>query len=265
MDPSEILCGEAYRLACDVTYKPGMVLDRDGVSVFIKTDYAPDFLASGHGGKRCVMVTHESDYVVNDQMASLMPPNVLRWFGVNIIANHPRCESIPLGIGSPWYEHGNAQAVADAPGKINARRWGYARFAIDTNINERSLCHRVAANASWVTCQTYMSHTDKPLPFTEYLAELSEHMFVLCPCGNGPDTHRIWETLYCGRIPIVLTHPALLPFWHYRILFLECWQHLEICCVVANLMLMAKRALSMDGLKASYWKKRFNQAKEQLA
>ena len=25
----------------------------------------------------------------------------------------------------------------------------------------------------------------------------------MCPTGNGPDSHRLWETLYLGSIPIV--------------------------------------------------------------
>lgn len=36
-----------------------------------------------------------------------------------------------------------------------------------------------------------------------YLRSISEHDFVLCPRGNGRDTHRLWETLYLGSIPIV--------------------------------------------------------------
>ena len=27
---------------------------------------------------------------------------------------------------------------------------------------------------------------------------------VVCPAGNGVDTHRLWETLYSGRIPITV-------------------------------------------------------------
>ena len=34
---------------------------------------------------------------------------------------------------------------------------------------------------------------------------LEEHSFVFCPEGNGPDTHRLWETLYLGKVPIVKT------------------------------------------------------------
>lgn len=28
--------------------------------------------------------------------------------------------------------------------------------------------------------------------------------FIVCPRGNGIDTHRLWESLYRGRIPILI-------------------------------------------------------------
>ena len=32
---------------------------------------------------------------------------------------------------------------------------------------------------------------------------MESHKFVLCPPGNGIDTHRMWETLYLDSIPVV--------------------------------------------------------------
>jgi hypothetical protein len=37
-----------------------------------------------------------------------------------------------------------------------------------------------------------------------YLANLRRLNFVLCPEGNGMDTHRLWETLYMGGVPVVV-------------------------------------------------------------
>lgn len=38
----------------------------------------------------------------------------------------------------------------------------------------------------------------------EYHKLLSKYQYVFCPRGNGIDTHRFWETLYHGGIPIVM-------------------------------------------------------------
>ena len=37
----------------------------------------------------------------------------------------------------------------------------------------------------------------------QYLKAVNNHDFILCPRGNGRDTHRLWESLYLGSIPIV--------------------------------------------------------------
>lgn len=37
-----------------------------------------------------------------------------------------------------------------------------------------------------------------------YLSEIRSSDMVLCPRGNGLDTHRFWETLYLGSVPIVV-------------------------------------------------------------
>lgn len=38
----------------------------------------------------------------------------------------------------------------------------------------------------------------------EYLQEISRHKYVICPRGNGVDTHRFWEALYLNAYPIVV-------------------------------------------------------------
>lgn len=42
---------------------------------------------------------------------------------------------------------------------------------------------------------------------SEYAKIVQKHRFVICPRGNGIDTHRFWETLYRGSVPIVLRDP----------------------------------------------------------
>jgi hypothetical protein len=51
-----------------------------------------------------------------------------------------------------------------------------------------------------------------PLPREEYEAALADARAVVCPPGNGVDTHRVWETLYKGGWAIVQdsTHTRLL-------------------------------------------------------
>jgi len=42
--------------------------------------------------------------------------------------------------------------------------------------------------------------------YQDYLSNLALHQFSISPWGNGIDTHRFWEALYCGTIPITKSH-----------------------------------------------------------
>lgn len=89
----------------------------------------------------------------------------------------------------------------------------------------------------------------------QYLRNCRTSSFVLCPEGNGVDTHRLWETLYMGGIPIVKKNPMITPLveglpvvqvdsWHQieNIEFLEKeWQRLELL------------QWDKNRLKISYW------------
>ena len=43
-----------------------------------------------------------------------------------------------------------------------------------------------------------------PLSPKRVAQEMNEYKFVACPRGNGIDTHRFWEALYRGSVPIVI-------------------------------------------------------------
>lgn len=45
---------------------------------------------------------------------------------------------------------------------------------------------------------------------SNYIKNMAQAKLVICPRGNGRDTHRFWETLYAGSIPIVVY--AELPY-----------------------------------------------------
>jgi hypothetical protein len=49
-------------------------------------------------------------------------------------------------------------------------------------------------------------------------------LFVPCPAGNGLDTHRIWESLYLGAIPLVLREDAFCGVEQWPILVIDDWE-----------------------------------------
>lgn len=56
------------------------------------------------------------------------------------------------------------------------------------------------------------------------LRETRQSNFVFCPRGVGVDTHRFWETLFLGSIPVTLKHLLLSEFdKKFPILQLDSW------------------------------------------
>ena len=83
---------------------------------------------------------------------------------------------------------------------------------------------------SWQSCDSSkVTYIDKFTGNFKLSKIGAKHTFVACPRGNGTDTHRFWETLYRGSIPIVkdsswsrqireLGIPCLLvPSWDYEV------------------------------------------------
>ena len=46
------------------------------------------------------------------------------------------------------------------------------------------------------------SAEEKKAVLKDFLTQLSQHQFVLAPHGHGVDTHRLWESMYMGCIPV---------------------------------------------------------------
>ena len=82
----------------------------------------------------------------------------------------------------------------------------YVNFSTNTNSKIRSGLSRILSSLPNVT---YTTPDFSQRGHISYLSGLRTHSFVICPEGNGVDTHRIWETLYMGGIPIILGNPII--------------------------------------------------------
>ena len=64
---------------------------------------------------------------------------------------------------------------------------------------------------------------------TFYRRILSKYMFVICPEGNGVDTHRLWEAFYLKTVPIIRKNKisSFLLKANLPILVLDNWSDLS--------------------------------------
>jgi hypothetical protein len=103
----------------------------------------------------------------------------------------------------------------------------YANFTVQNNSRVRGLVSSLIPQMP----KSYRLKVESPSMSNEgrvnYLANLRRTNFVLCPEGNGMDTHRLWETLYMGGVPVVVKSRYLDPiYFQLPLVRLESWRDL---------------------------------------
>lgn len=78
--------------------------------------------------------------------------------------------------------------------------------------------------------------------FTEYCATLRGSEFVLCPCGYGPTSYRLYETLVMGSIPVYI-HDGQ-PWLPYEDRF--DWEETPVLCSPTQFAELPERLAAID-------------------
>ena len=80
---------------------------------------------------------------------------------------------------------------------------------------------------------------------------------MLCPRGNGLDTHRSWETLYLGRIPVVKSSAMDAVFDELPVILVNNWENMTLSSLEdAHEKIrkgMARNAYNPQRLNLSYY------------
>jgi hypothetical protein len=144
-----------------------------------------------------ILVSHNSDENITDKYQRIMEsPKLIRWHAQNIMMYHEKLLLLPIGIANSMWEHGNLDSLKRVIDKnLPKTKEIYFYFNLNTNRSERHECK--------VALESNLTFEQPKANFQEYLEHLSKHKYAICPPGNGMDSHRIWECLYLGVIPIV--------------------------------------------------------------
>jgi hypothetical protein len=91
-----------------------------------------------------------------------------------------------------------------------------------------------------------------------YKEELLDHKFILCPRGNGVDTHRMWEALYCGVIPVVQrSHVHAGIEGKLPVLFVDSYQDVTEDLLLSVYHEYKNKTWNMNMLAVSWWMEQF--------
>ena len=245
-----ISCPECTYLKSDFTYRRGTWRGEEQNSLLRLKRGVTTNLVVGHSdqtfGKTSSFLAHAKGFKYV--------------WGVNVLPIKKLASSIPLGLTNPTSESdahlifGNHSHMEEAiysaqPKKFN--RNYYANFSLRTNFSERGKVKKILDQIDSPFTEPLISDIGR----IEYLKSLRQHDLVICPAGNGVDTHRIWETLYMGGTPAVLSNPIINPLVSdLPVLILQDWSELfENKRIERMWNELDDKNYNFNKLRLSYW------------
>lgn len=187
---------------------------RTGDTVFLKTDDIRAFIASNVPVK-VVLVVHNTDSPFTDQLYRAVERYVHKVYAVNCVSQY--ATPIPLGFRDHQYtSHHVLKMVASEPDRPRTIQC-LVNFLIATNPFERQAAYDHFKDKPFCTVQDYATYDfSKSLSHSnaetmqrrvDFYRCLRSTKFAICPAGTGLDTHRVYECILMGCIPIVKTSP----------------------------------------------------------
>ena len=220
----------------------------DNNIVFCKTDNILllfEILKDENQLQNIKLITHESDYEINEELFSLKPECISKWYALNVNYKHKNLIPIPIGLANDYckitLKYEDLLRIGDCEKLL------YINHRNSTYSQSRSWIYDYFENNDWCT-------VDQPnLSLGEYKTQLDRHRFILCPRGNGIDTHRLWESLYHGIIPIVETHIQYKCLKDLPAIVVNSFKEITEEFLTIKIDNFSQKKFNMNKLKTSWW------------
>ena len=196
------ISGDTFRKYADHIFDESTSFNPEDVKkndiVFINSDLIEVYFQIQHPkiGSKYFLISHNSDRNVDNNLTNLSDDKIIHWFAQNLVIKSNKITSIiPIGLENRrWLKYGKKRWFNTRQEKT---KYILSSFNTFNNYKERNEADIFAKKSPIVDIKRF----DKP---SEYFNEASKYKFVLCPSGNGADTHRLWESQILKSLPILL-------------------------------------------------------------
>lgn len=155
-----------------------------------------------------ILYFHNSDHSVNDSHLEILESDIIEKIyaqNIDTSIDSDKITLLPIGMANSMWKHGDLMELYKTISKTYYKK---KQNSIYVNINPNTYSYRKDVLEKIKTHSSFI--LSDPKPYNEYLLELSKSYFCLCLRGNGIDTHRFWESLYLGVIPVVINNKTTL-------------------------------------------------------
>ena len=222
-------------------------LIKSGSIIYTHSFYAKQlFKYLSEVDKEVFVITHNSDLNIDFPP----PDNVLMWYTQNVNLKHERIRSIPIGLENDcWYPEKKTMLFEKLKFPKVYKNMLYMNHNTGTN-PARIRPYEILEDKSWVTAERGQNGRG----ISDYLDNVYNHPFVICPEGNGMDTHRVWECLYLRTIPIEKRNINNQFYTDLPICFVDDWNEITEEFLFKEFKRMAAVKWNLAKLDFNYWK-----------
>ena len=208
------ISGEAFKNICKYNLDDRYIIKEidstleENDTVFLKQDDIDSFINS-KPSKKVRLIVHNTDETFDDSCMNRIKPYVSKVYAVNSSAKD--AIQLPLGFRDDQYTPHNVLDKVKGRGEKERDILCLLNFSIGKGNNERSNARDSFIGKQWCVIDTnenpglHLDHKNNETIILreEFYTKLTKTKFVICPFGAGKDTHRVYEALFFGAIPII--------------------------------------------------------------
>jgi hypothetical protein len=196
----------------------------------------------------------KGDYSFREKLLPNIPENLKCIFANNVNIEHPKLNYFPMGRDfRSAYLFDTLSPTTDRPYLC------YCNFSVSTHPVREAIYESIKSREFME-----FDHMGKFLSYSltreGFYKKLGASKFALCPRGNGIDTFRMWDCLYCGTIPIVVKEAVFhKELEDLPVLFIdtpEDYAKLSESYLEQKYLELKKKMYNYEKLLLSYWFKR---------
>jgi len=200
---------------------------------------------------RYAMILGKGDYLLDETIEALLPPNLHRLWGNNLSAPGEKLRYFPMG--RDFRSLAEIRATAPTPHKTMLC---YVNYSLNTH-PVRPMIFEAIKDKDFMLFEHMGNFLQYSKTRVDFMTRLAASKFAVCPRGNAIETFRMWDSLSLGAIPIVVKEAAFhdqlsdLP-----ILFLDDAKDfgaLTAAFLEETYQTFLDRPFNMEKLKLSYW------------
>lgn len=220
------LSGDGFRAISDVAWEepPNSVRERllpTALVIFCEGQLLSDFRerALPQLRKDAILIVGNSDrnFSTND-FEFVGNSRIRAAFVQNLNGGTDKVVALPIGLENAWRRNHGVKSEFDKARRKHSNRAPRIMWTFDLDSNSVARSEIAEQLESLKTADRLKRLTPR-----KHREALLGYSFVACPPGNGLDTHRVWEAMYLGCVPIVplnLMNKSFvelgLPIWGVR-------------------------------------------------